>query len=501
MNGSILYAGEERFAPIDVTVLDDLRIGKILRRINQGNSAFVEELYRRKPDDPEDVLFRLSCMQELERAEVRDIIAGFLAQYERYREEHGNGERLSQRQTKQKWFLDAAMRYCDSILFLKDSLAQAGVRSAALARFLHCLERYAETEEFVALHRDARRCADRLLQIRYSVEISLNQNRVMVTAEKTDPQEAEDLFQGIAKKFQRYELSAASSVVPFPGVNMGTLETSILERLNGLFPDAFALLEEFCRVHPTYNTALTDLFVEELKFYLTYLRYMDQMRQRGNGFSYPCFSAQKTIRIEGGYDLALAQEEDVPVSVADFARQDGQSFLITGPNHGGKTTYACMVGQNLYLASLGLPVPCRALHTYFLRGLHTHFAKNEDLSTNAGRLKEELQRVKVILDRIAEDDFVIFNDLFASTTTYDARQMGKRILERFLAQGCLFLFVTHIGELAGDCPGLLSLYAAREEGNGGYVVVSGTADRTSGRSQWVQRYHLRREDILERVRV
>jgi DNA mismatch repair ATPase MutS len=223
------------------------------------------------------------------------------------------------------------------------------------------------------------------------------------------------------------------------------------------------------------------------------------MRRLGYPFCYPCFSQEKVVRIEGGYDLALAQEEGVPVSAGDFLRDVGQSFLITGPNHGGKTTYACMVGQILYLASLGLPVPCRVLQTYFLSALYTHFAKAEDLSNNAGRLKEELQRLKAILDRLAEDSFVIFNDLFASTTTYDARQMGKQILERFAARGCLFLFVTSIGELAEDCPSLKVLCAAKEEGGSAYVVANGTGRLSSGRSRWAEQYHLRREDIQGRV--
>ncbi len=499
MNGCIVYEHGEAFDALDLSLIQDLKIDRILREINRDNSPFVESLFLRKPERAEDVQFRLACMQDLQRPDVAGIIAGFGAQYGRFREYLENSRKLPQPRTKQKWFLDAAVAYCDSILTLKSDLTCVGVKSQALRRFLDCLTAHAETEEFRTLHADGKRCTDRMDAIRYTVEVSLNQNRVKVSALRDDRTAADNLFEKIAQQFRPYDLNANATVVPFPGVNMGTLETGILEQLQALFPDAFSLLDRFCGDHPTFDTALADRFAEELQFYLCYIRYMDRLRQRGFCFAYPRFSAEKTVRIEGGYDLVLAQDEAAKVSVADFHREAGQSFLVTGPNHGGKTTYVGMVGQVLYLASLGLPTPCRSLEAFLPCGLYTHFAKNEDLSTNAGRLKEELLRVKAILNRMPDDSLVIFNDLFASTTTYDALQMGRQILEQFLAKGCLFLFATHIGELARVCPGLVTLRASRDEAAGGYVVEHGKAGQESWQNQWMDRYRLRREDILERV--
>ncbi len=500
MNGSIVYEQGEAFDALDASLITDLKIDRILREINRDNSPFVENLFLRKPARAEDVLFRLACMQDLQRPDIAEIITGFGARYGRFREYLENSRKLSQPRTKQKWFLDAAVSYCESIIALRDELERVGVKSHALRRFLDCLTAHAETEEFRALHADGKRCAEQMDGLRYTVEVSLNQNRVKVSALRDECLEADNLFEKLAQQFRPYDLNANATVVPFPGVNMGTLETGILEQLQTLFPDAFSLLDGFCRSHPNFDTALADRFAEELQFYLCYIRYMHRLRQRGFCFAYPRFSAEKAVRIEGGYDLALAQDEAAKVSVADFNREADQSFLVTGPNHGGKTTYVCMVGQVLYLASLGLPAPCRSLETCYLRGLYTHFAKNEDLSTNAGRLKEELLRVKTILDRMPDDSLVIFNDLFASTTTYDALQMGRRILEQFLAKGCLFLFATHIGELARVCPGLVTLRAWRDEAAGDYTVEYGKAGQESWQNQWMDRYRLRRGDILERVK-
>jgi DNA mismatch repair ATPase MutS len=199
------------------------------------------------------------------------------------------------------------------------------------------------------------------------------------------------------------------------------------------------------------------------------------LKSAGLPFCYPDVSADdKRTDAEAAFDLALAARL-VPRHAAVVTNDFGLSgperiFVVTGPNHGGKTTFARMFGEIHYLASLGYPVPARRARLFLPDQVFTHFEREEDLTARHGRLEDELYRIRDVLRDATSSSLLVMNESFSSTTLGDARFIGERVLDTMTGRGMLGVYVTFVDELASRSHAVVSMVAG--------VVPDDPAERT-----------------------
>ena len=268
-------------------------------------------------------------------------------------------------------------------------------------------------------------------------------------------QDESDYSVEVEKTFARFrEREAESHLIKVADSgSMDHVEARIAELVARLYPAAFTALGDFCAGHAGFVDGCIASFDREIQFYLAFLEYSERLTSSGLTFCYPNVSEHsKETSAEEAFDIALAAKlvaQGAPVVCNDLVLSGPERILVvSGPNQGGKTTFARMFGQLHYLASLGLPVPGRSAQLFLPDRLFTHFEKQEDIATLRGKLDDELVRMRDILEHATADSLIIVNEIFTSTTVADAVLLGQEVLTQIIDLGCLATCVTFLDELA-----------------------------------------------------
>jgi hypothetical protein len=503
---SILY--EQRGADVDGVAepdyFGDLNLDQVLASMIAGREQYALEPFFYTPLPTVDaVRYRHEVLRDLERPEVREAVVSFADDMTRMREHLGQVDKLRYPLQKQAWFRDAVEIYCACVQALAEQLAERDVTSRGLRGLRDYLAAYSSSEGFASLAAETATVKQALGEVTYAIRI--RGARVTVGHYEGEP----DFGAEVEATFARFKQGATKSYLARLAdyAEMDHVEAQILDRVAQLHPDVFRGLADYCARNREYLDATVARFDREVQFYLGYLDVIDRFRAAGLPFCYPQVSGRsREVRAEQTFDIALANKlvpDGGAVVTNDFHLEDPERvFVVTGPNNGGKTTFARTFGQLHHLASLGLLVPGHRARLFLPDRIYTHFEKEEDIQTLRGKFEDELVRVHEIIEQATEDSVVVMNESFNSTTLNDALFVGTEVIQRILDLGPLCVYVTFVDEIAslGEATvSMVSQIVPENPAERTFKVVRTPADGLAYAWAIAEKYGLTYERLMERV--
>lgn len=512
MFASVLYPNEAAAAlPLvreEPGYFKDLNLDQMVCQIVRGRERYhLEPWFYTILQDQRTIIFRQDVLRDLKNEAVLQAARGFSRRITEIADALketakalSSADSYANNYLTRGRHLNLALSYIRSIGELRGALS--AVRSEGLLSLRGYLDALTQSEAYRGMCERVERLYRNFGTVEYCMLIK--DGTIRVRKYEGEANESEKLLELFSKFKQKDSAGLRQKRPEVPQAEH--VEAAVLTMLAKWYPAFFADLADFSAAYLQFMDPCLERFANEVQFYLGYLAYVDVIRCDELRMCYPALTRDRgQLYAAGMYDLVLARNtagRQVPV-VNDFQLDAPERVLvITGPNQGGKTTFARAIGQLHHLALLGLSIPCASARLLLCDQIFSHFGHEEDPASGNGQLLADLKRLKPILACATEFSLIVINEIFTSTTAADASRLGVRMMRRILEAGSLAVCVTFLDELSSLGPQTVSMMSTVDPDDASirtYRIIRKPADGLAYALHIAQKHRLTYGQVMGRL--
>ncbi len=160
-----------------------------------------------------------------------------------------------------------------------------------------------------------------------------------------------------------------------------------------------------------------------------------------------------SIQIKNGRHIViekiLNEKNNIQFTPNDLIINDKKTFIITGANMGGKSTYMRQNAIILLLAHSGSFVPAESCSFKIIDKIFTRIGASDNISNGLSTFMVEMTETANIINNATKNSFVLLDEVGRGTSTYDGLALAKSIIDYISNNiNCYTLFSTHYFEIS-----------------------------------------------------